>query len=371
MKQRQKNIDVVKAIAVMGVVLRHCGGPHSGFFDLFMLAVFFIVSGYFYKGEYAKTTGNVREFIGKKIKGLWMPYAIADIIWVVLNNLFIKMNVYTDNILILNHGTDSTVHTYMSLWDICRQVFLSLLFLGDSQLGGAMWFFRVLFSVSILYCILDMTINRITANENVKMMVQIIISAVFLLIGWGWSIWGMPLYIVGQTFSCYWLYHFGRLLQKKQLRELSLRWRAVIGIVSWGVLYACYGHGRVVPVLNEYKDPLFFLIVSVAGWEFLWSVSCFLCRMEKIRDVFALIGENTGAIVILHFLCFKMINAIQVRVYSEPSYMAASFPVLHNDSFWWIVYFVVGIAIPIVLNVERKKITSYLKMRIVDNRVRV
>lgn len=68
-----------------------------------------------------------------------------------------------------------------------------------------------------------------------------------------------------------------------------------------------------------------------------------------MSKLFNYIGENTMIILAFHFLSFKIISYIQLRIYNLPSYMLARFPILYSENGWWILYSLVGIVIPIII----------------------
>ena len=72
----------------------------------------------------------------------------------------------------------------------------------------------------------------------------------------------------------------------------------------------------------------------------------------------AYISIHSVPIIALHFLCFKIINAVVVIVTEQKKYMTAAFPVLMHTDAWWIAYAAVGIGIPILLDWMVRKIRS-------------
>ena len=61
------------------------------------MAVFFIAAGYFYKSKVSENVQSVSRYVVRKIKGLWVPYALWTAIFSLLRNFFIDINVYTNN----------------------------------------------------------------------------------------------------------------------------------------------------------------------------------------------------------------------------------------------------------------------------------
>lgn len=52
----------------------------------------------------------------------------------------------------------------------------------------------------------------------------------------------------------------------------------------------------------------------------------------------------------MHFVCFKVITYLQVKLYSYPSYALAAFPCLNNTDAWCYAYVIAGVVLPILVN---------------------
>ena len=72
-------------------------------------------------------------------------------------------------------------------------------------------------------------------------------------------------------------------------------------------------------------------------------------------------------ILALHFTCLKIVSLLKIRVYGLPIERLAEFPVIEeNNSWWWIAYTLVGVAVPLLGqiaydNIKEKIVTSYNK----------
>jgi len=100
---RNVEIDILKGIGILLMVAGHSGVPFTRFIYLFHMAIFFIASGYCYKVYYSDSLENTLIFMKKRFISLWIPYVFWGILYTVLNNWFIHLNIYTDNPLILNY----------------------------------------------------------------------------------------------------------------------------------------------------------------------------------------------------------------------------------------------------------------------------
>ena len=362
---RNSEIDVMKGLLMIGVPLIHSGCPFADFLFLFFMSVFFIASGFHFKAQTSNSVKSVLRFAGKKLRRLWFPYFFWNTVFTLLNNEFIRLNIYTDNADIFNYvsGPYNVLHHYMGTVGILENIIRGFVFGGETQLGGALWFLRILFTVSVAYCIIDWLLKKISAEHRLKM--QLAVSAVLLAAGYycaltGWNYWGL-----GQSASMYCLYFSGNVLgeNKDKIARLQNKHYIVIFIVSFSALLVLNKCGKVNLAFNYYVDPAYFLAVSFAGWGFLYSLSVFISE-TKLSGMMQLIGKNTLSVVILHFLAFKLVAYTVAEIYELPSFCIAAFLNLYGErGLWWTAYTFVGIAVPVGLSTVYKKAFSTLLKR--------
>jgi len=93
---RIEEIDIIKALGILCVAAGHAAAPFARFLYLFHMAVFFIASGFCFKSRSASSLRNLLLTIVKKLRQIWLPFFIWNSIFALLNNFFIRINVYTD-----------------------------------------------------------------------------------------------------------------------------------------------------------------------------------------------------------------------------------------------------------------------------------
>lgn len=114
---------------------------------------------------------------------------------------------------------------------------------------------------------------------------------------------------------------------------------------------------------NRYENPAFLLVVSICGWVLLYEIAQELKKKKLLVDAIVCCGQNSMAIVVLHFLCFKIISLVGVVVYNQPRERIAAFPVLYEHGAWWIMYMFAGIIVPVLLSVMWKKLKGKQEKR--------
>lgn len=353
-KKRFIEIDIIKALGIICVVLGHASSPFHDFIYLFHMAVFFMASGFFFKDSSTDNLSGLGRSIISKIKGLWLPYFIWNSIFVLLHNQFIMLNIYTENLAIKDYVSGAFIHTMpgYSKGTMLKMIIKSIWFGSGEELLGAGWFLQILFLISVGYLIINF-IGKKFFKENV-LLFQFIVSIVLLGIGFycskiGWSRFGLE-----RAASFYCLYFIGVVFGKSNDKISTWNYKVFLPalIISFGLLKFLETIGTMELASNSYINPLFLILASFLGWIFLYSLAYFIKKISLFRTIFATIGQHTLAVLILHFLAMKIVNAIAVAIDGVPAFCIAAFPNYNGEvGLWWIIYTVVGVVIPVVLSI--------------------
>lgn len=70
------------------------------------------------------------------------------------------------------------------------------------------------------------------------------------------------------------------------------------------------------------------------------------------------VGSNTLDILTWHFLSFKLVSLLLIWIYGLPIARLAEFPVIEEFAYqgWWVLYMVVGVAVPLLFVIVCLKI---------------
>lgn len=346
---RDCRMDIVKGIAITLMVIGHTAFPFKSFIYLFHMAVFFMVSGYLHNLSYSDSIQDVVKFIKKKLYTLWFPFFLGNAIYSILHNFFILINVYTNNESFLGYSDNQycRLSQYWTIEDILINIIKGVFFAGDTQLGGAFWFLKILFGLSILYVSIGFILAKIC--KDYINMIQSIISILLLFIGYYLGLKNVNLFSIQIIFSCYCLFHMGVLLRYATGKYIyGMRCHLIFLVTAFGTLCILNNLGEISLGNNFYPNPLFLLIASLAGWMLLFEISYFLEKCEMIKRIFVCLGRSTLSILMLHFLCFKIVSYMGVIYENKPRYLVAAFPVLYNDKWWWCAYAFIGLVVPVL-----------------------
>lgn len=168
---------------------------------------------------------------------------------------------------------------------------------------------------------------------------------------------------VNRVLSYYCLFYLGAVVREHQKTVHIEKYHYWKMTVAFLILVLCNQIGSIALDENRYENPAFLLVVSICGWVLLYEVAQELKKKKLLADAIVCCGQNSMAIVVLHFLCFKIISLVGVVVYNQPREGIAAFPVLYEQGAWWIAYMFAGIIVPVFLCVMWKKLKGKQEKR--------
>lgn len=122
-----------------------------------------------------------------------------------------------------------------------------------------------------------------------------------------------------------------------------------LGVFYWQASLLQFSWTQVIP----------YLISAMAGILMVFKLSSYVNNKDNLlKRLLVYIGDHTLTILTWHFLCFKIVSLIIIYWENLPIERLAEFPVITDYSCrgWFILYFIVGMAVPLVLTK-----TKYLK----------
>ncbi len=352
-ESRDRAMDFLKGIGIIYVVLGHTlVNPLHNFIYLFHMPLFYFISGYFYNDKYSDQPVNL---IKSRIRTLYIPFIKYEIIFLLLHNIFFRMNLYSDKV-----SYNGITGKMYNIHDYANHLFHIITFGNKEQLLGAFWFLTVLFTINIIFCLSRFIYLKIARNNSdvfFGLIILIMYIAGNLLKYYNIS---LPRQIEVSLMAI--IFFYTGFLYNKYRSHISLnKWFAVLCLII-----LCAG--------TRYSDNTFMKSLMVFPFLSLFFGLCgiyiniFVSNIELVKNnsIINIIGKNTIVIMALHFLSFKVVNLIQVKYYSYPLYMIASFPVIDGYNGWWIAYFFAGISLPLlcitVYNSFKEQIKKIIQM---------
>lgn len=344
MKKRIEYIDIARGLGIMLVVIGHSGSPFRNIIYLFHMALFYFISGYFYKDEYSY---NPLSFLKKRIKNLYIPFIKYGLIFLCLHNLFKGMYIYGSTI------------KYYDLIKFIKCLINILTFQNTEELLGTFWFLSSLFIIEICFSLISFFIQKFIKKR--KELIRFLIMLLCNFLGYMLSLYNICLTRNSHTaLSVLWIFYLGYMFK---IYEDKIKNNIYLLILSFCtlILFNCYG--RIELYQNHYENPFYLFICSISGIYMILYISKLLCIKKINVNFIKYLGRHTLPIMALHLLTFRFINLVQIIIYKYPlSYLSK---VTINTSYgWWIVYSILGISIPCIFDYITSKCYLLIKKKL-------
>ncbi len=327
-------MNYMKFFGIVYLLIWHSGIKKINIFVvLFFLQMFIFISGYFYKEVYSE---KPLRFIRNRIKSLYIPFVSYCSLFLILNNLFVYVGIYRENMYI----------PYTKF----GHYFLRIVTLDPIGLmAGAMWFVSSLFVISILFCFINIALQKIASfNQTIKNIeyIRFLLIISFFLFGnfLSFKNYRLPLYL-DISFVLMIFYYFGYLYKKY---ETKISMNIFFALAAFLTLFVCSKYGLPSIVQRKYINPPFILICGVTGIYLNLYLSK---KCENFRNI-ALVqfaGRNTMAILALHFLAFKTVSIFIIFSQNLSLDFLSSFPFIKETNQYcrW-AYAVSGLILPLL-----------------------
>jgi fucose 4-O-acetylase-like acetyltransferase len=337
--QRQQYWDILKGLGIIAVVVGHTGSPLVPFVYMYHIALFFFISGYFYKDIYS---ADPTMFIAKRTKGLYWPFVKYGLGFLIFHNVLLHIDVLSSK---AEFGIITTKE--YDIADMLRMAEDIVTLRNTEQMAGAMWFLPSLFVAGILFCLIRYVSLRfirkyaLFVTGSVSMMlfgVGIILAQkhVVLSMHADVSLVALPIFFAGY------------LLNNLKI-EVYRHWGIALFSAAF-LVFTARKYGFFEVVNQKYVNPWLFILASCAGIYMNMYLGKVIENISVLGKIIAYIGQCSLKILALHFFAFKIVSAIYITVNKAPHYWLARFPAITGGNGWWIAYAVIGVGLPVILN---------------------
>lgn len=362
--QRNSVISITKAIAIILMVVGHAEAPEllTNFIYTFHMPVFFITAGYFFNTKYLD---NPWEFCRRRFKGLYIPFLKWSILFLILHNVFFHFGILNEQ---YGNWSGGTTHPYSPADFASRLTMIFTSMSGyDEFMAGAFWFFRGLLVASILFLVLFRLIDSRLRLSPAKSAALICIGALaftafrigfdiklrYIPNGGMREVWGLFFFAIGFIYRQY----------EPKVRHnaiLATLYLILLCIAAWLHLSGMNNHGKMLDVLT-------LPITGCIGFLAVTYAARILDRREgSLRDTLVFIGENTLYIFVFHIISFKIVSLAKIWWYNLDFAQIGCHMVVHHNNhsdLFWILYSVVGTAVPLLWLKAWRKYSPALKSR--------
>ena len=283
---RDHSVTISKAIAIILVVMAHARCPELliHWLHMFVMPLFFFMSGYCFKDKYLN---DAKGYAIKRVTGIYWPYLKWSLLLLLLHNVFFYLNIYSDEYGF--NGKTSVLYTATDF--INKAISITTKMQGHEQLLGGYWFMKLLFIGSFIFYLTVKVLRGCWWGS------LILLAAAIVLSYFDWSLRSMMHY-----------YEYWKVLPYTMSAVLLVL--TVLHLSEW-------------IVKNKNNCVVRFLIFT---------------------------GNHTMEVLTWHSLSLKLVSLLLITLYGLPIKQLSEFPVIEEYAHqgWWILYFCVGVGIPIL-----------------------
>lgn len=334
MQNQESHDDIItysKAICIMLVVAGHTvtNQDFIQFINFFEVPFFFFSSGYCFKKKYLKTP---KDFIMKRIKGLWKPFVTCTVLFVLLHNLLISLRIYDGN----------NVEPY-NLTTIINKMLLAVVMMSNTEMIiGAIWFLRSLLIASLVaFFFIKIFKSYVYAFvvSYVLTMISTLFFPYFSVFGW-----------IEHFFFATAIFLLGAIFRKTKMQICGyFVFTGCFLLLCMGVIFSSTAIRHF-----TFYNLLWLTACTPAGIMLTLKIAKIIesCRIEVVKRTMRIIGEHTLSILLFHFLAFKIVSIVIVSVFNLSWNHVSDFPVVSSsvvNRLWRIMYIIVGLSVPLLL----------------------
>lgn len=330
-------MNYVKAFAIVAMVCGHAASPLNPYIYQYHMALFMFVAGYFYKDYY---TEHPITLIWKRIKSLYIPFLVYNIIFIFLSSVCDALNITDRGRHIL--GNINLVEMLKSL----------VSFNSYADYLGGFWFVKTLFLTTVAYCLISFVINKIKlTKEGYRAGIIVIIYVIAWImikkeLDLSKNIIQVPMTLV--IFCLGYLYN-------KYRENITLNLYGFL--ISIWVIYANAQLGIIDIDSLSFMGPVFYIVSSLAGAYVNIYIAEFLAKkLNKIKYL-DFIGRSTYAILAIHLLTQDILRKM-LKVTS-----------INLGKYEWIVDVVIAINISVVIYYCYLKLRDFITNKIKERKV--
>lgn len=347
---RETKFSILKAIAIICVVLSHAGisGWLFNFVFIFHVPIFFICAGYFFNTKYLT---DERTYIVHRFKGLYLPFVRWSLFFLLIHNVLFPLGILSET-----YGNAGGGVTHPYTWQQFSQHAWSIVsnMSGyDQFLCGAFWFFRALLLASIGFLLMFKLLNRSAQLRDYKHTAWGVLFITLLLITWKTTTHlnltgvaqGGYRELMGMAFMT-----AGFLLKQYEVCD-KLNWKTALTSGTILLLASCFFPSSMVWNPN-FTQFITLPLPAIAAFVMFTYISAWIDRHPGlIKRTFAYIGEHTLYIFAFHLVAFKVVSALKVWFYDLPWEAVGGHPVVitpANNWIWVILYLAAGVILPLL-----------------------
>lgn len=328
-------VAVAKGLTIILMVLGHtsCFSHVNNYLLLMRMPLFFVMSGYCFKAKYI-TDGS--RYLKRRVSGIYWPYVKWSLVFLILHNFFFQIHFYEPGMLV----GDVAVDPYGWKDMVLRGGAIVVAMQGHDALLGGYWFLHDLFFGSLLFYIGVKFIR----NRYVAALIWLAIAAVLAYTGWYVKYVG----INSHLFLAAFFITVGHCYRMGECKWAG-KWWFIIATAITVFCVSLLWHSDMV----SYKgwEVFAYSVCAVAGALMLFGIGEQIAKHSGVIVRFlCYTGGKTFNVLTWHFVALKVVSLAIILIYGLPIERLAEFPGIteYTNRGWWLVYFIVGVGLPLI-----------------------
>ena len=326
--ERNITVDIAKCLGIALVVIGHISGTNDSetikfirrFVYEFHVPLFFFLSGLYFKLE-----DSWPSFLVKKIKRLYLPFLISNLVF------------FTVHICLQRAAGISIIP--VDTFKHCIKIAIGQ---GLSPMGGATWFLMTLFESMIVLKLVHTLCSHSGHSTFIITIAVIVLGLVGLC---------MPGYLnMDRIFVATLFLWSGKLYAESgfKIEKLPDRTLGLLILVCTAFLLLLMKFNNPDMAMHTYGNPVLFLLSSFIGVIGVLSCSR-IASGSGISTRMSEYGRKTIWVLIGHFAAFKIVTLIQMWMNSLPFETIFTHPCNNIGGLWPILYFAAGFFVPLLI----------------------
>ena len=349
-------MNIVKALAIIAMVIGHSRGPYVANVYLYHMALFVFVSGYFYKDLYSY---DVKKLVLNRFKSLYIPFLKFNL-FILVFKVIIFENIFLDE----GNGV---------IKDFILGIKSLAMFNHTDPLISAFWFLKSLFYVNIIFCCMSFIIKKLFGekSENVRLIAVSVAFAVFYVLSENKIFISGEISFISRAFIINIFFYFG-FLYKKYEERLKGIYKFPVMIFAFIYIIIAARYDSIDFYTFYFSSIPFLLISSIVGIYFnIYLSKIFIKYLKKTKgiEIIEYIGKNSLWVLAYHLIFFKLAILIKIKIYNLDFSVIGSFPTYIHGKHDWIIDTIIGIVLPIILCITYNKIKNYSMKKVRRNNI--
>lgn len=346
MKERVLFWDILKGLGIIAIVLGHCCRPAAPYVYSCHLALFFFVSAYFYNEK--KYLDSPYAYLGNLFKNNWPKYVFYLSLIIVMRNFFVHF------------AMDLSVSYYESIGQVMDSIAKAFVFSCSERFGGAMWFVlpnMIAGTILALSVCFSARVSSFAPTEKSKVYAKyivLVVLAVCLVAAFSRT---PMIFGIHNSFLMLPVCLGAYFVRKAAGMDLSkyLKWWLALPFAILIAILIKFAGMRVELSAKIIPGHFWLYVLSFTGIYVFMYLSKVIEKIPHFNKFIAWLGENSFAIMALHFIAIKLVDRVYCLMVGEKDPAVISKWVYSYPKLWW-VYLIAGAVLPAIFGTAMKKI---------------